>query len=106
MVSTLFSNADFWLRRPSIVVNRDQQRPKLEAEIRYEQEQESIKKIEKNLMNLQIEQKKLQMEADKIPDTSRTIVQRNRKQDLEREIQVLNRNISLLKKKLREKDVL
>lgn len=46
------------------------------------------------------------MEYDKIPDAAKTIAQRRRKADLEREMKILDKNISSLKKKLRDMQAL
>ena len=48
----------------------------------------------------------MQAEFDKIPDGAKTIAQRRRKEELEREIQIANKSISGLKNKLRELDAL
>ena len=53
-----------------------------------------------------MEKKKLNMEFDKIPESAKTIAQRRRRGDLEREIKILDKNISSLKKKLRDMEVL
>ena len=53
-----------------------------------------------------MEKKKLGMEFDKIPENAKTIAQRRRKGDLEREISILDKNISSLKKKLRDMQAL
>ncbi len=53
-------------------------------------------------MHLQMEQRKFMAEFDKIPENSRTIAQRRRKQDLERELGIVGKNISNLRNKLRE----
>lgn len=45
-------------------------------------------------------------EFDKIPDGAKTIAQRRRKEELEREIQTSNKNISGLRNRLRELDAL
>jgi predicted nucleic acid-binding Zn-ribbon protein len=82
------------------------QQPKLESQIKFEQEQNVIKNIETNLLNLQMEKKKMSMEYDKIPESAKTIAQKRRRADLEREIKILDRNISSLKKKLRDMQAL
>ena len=46
------------------------------------------------MMSLQLEQKKLTAEFDKIPENAKTIAQRRRKEELDREIQILAKNIS------------
>lgn len=86
--------------------NTERQKPKLESQIKFEKEQTAIKNIEANLLNLQMEKKKLGMEFDKIPENAKTIAQRRRKGDLEREISILDKNISSLKKKLRDMQAL
>jgi len=48
----------------------------------------------------------LQAEYDRIPDNAKTIAQRRRKEELERDIQISNKNVSGLKNKLRELDAL
>jgi predicted nucleic acid-binding Zn-ribbon protein len=94
-------------RKPSVAAKKEgPPQPKLESQIKFEQEQSAIKNIETNLLNLQMEKKKLSMEFDKIPDSAKTIAQRRRKGDLEREIKILDKNISSLKKKLRDMQVL
>ena len=67
---------------------------------------EQVKGIEQNLLNLQMEQGKLVREFDRIPENAKTIAQRRRKEDLDREIKIVNKNISNLKNKLREMDAL
>ena len=74
----------------------------LPAQEKHEKRVEQAKNIETNLLNIQIEQKKLQAEFDKIPESAKTIAQRKRREELEREINILNRNISSLKSKLRD----
>lgn len=75
---------------------------KLDSQVQFEKEQATIQNIENNLLNLQMENKKMVMEFDKIPENAKTIAQRRRKGDLEREIKIINKNISSLKKKLRD----
>jgi hypothetical protein len=48
----------------------------------------------------------MQDEFDKIPENAKTIVQRRRRDELDRELAILGNNISSLKKKLRDFDVL
>lgn len=48
----------------------------------------------------------LQAEFDKIPDNAKTIAQRRRREELDTEIKIVNKNISGLKNKLRELDAL
>lgn len=67
---------------------------------------EQVKGIEQNLLNLQMEQGKLVREFDRIPENAKTIAQRRRKEELDREIKIVNKNISNLKNKLREMDAL
>lgn len=86
--------------------NNVKQQVKLESQVLFEKEQQAIKNIEANLLNLQMEKKKLSNEFDKIPDSAKTIAQRRRKGDLEREIKILDKNISSLKGKLRDMQAL
>lgn len=44
----------------------------------------------------------MNMEYDKIPESAKTIAQKRRRGDLEREIKIIDKNISSLKKKLRD----
>lgn len=67
---------------------------------------QTIKKIETNMLNLQMERKRMNAEFEKIPESAKTIAQRRRKSDLEREIKILDKNISNLKNKLRGMDAL
>ena len=67
---------------------------------------EQVKGIEQNLLNLQMEQGKLVREFDRIPENAKTMAQRRRKEELDREIKIVNKNISNLKNKLREMDAL
>jgi predicted nucleic acid-binding Zn-ribbon protein len=53
-----------------------------------------------------MEKKKLNMEYDKIPESAKTIAQKRRRADLEREMKILDKNISSLKKKLRDMQAL
>ena len=53
-----------------------------------------------------MEKQKYKNEYDKIPEKPKTIAQRRRKEELERELQILGKNISSLKQKLREMDAL
>jgi predicted nucleic acid-binding Zn-ribbon protein len=55
---------------------------------------------------LNIERDKYKAEYDKIPENAKTIAQRRRREDLERELGILNRNIGGLKNKLRELEAL
>jgi len=67
---------------------------------------QQVKTLESSLLGMQLEQKKLQAEFDKIPDGAKTIAQRRRKEELEREIQIIHKNISTARNKLREMDAL
>ncbi|CDW71884.1 cop9 signalosome complex subunit 7b [Stylonychia lemnae] len=82
---------------PGIQTKQDKER---------EQKMEQVKNIEQNLLSLQLDQKKLQGEFDRIPESAKTIAQRRRKEELDREIKIVNKNISNLKNKLRELDAL
>ena len=45
-------------------------------------------------------------EFDKIPENPKTIAQKRRKEELDRELSILNKNIASLKTKLRDMDAL
>ena len=49
-----------------------------------------------------MERDKFKAEFDKIPENAKTIAQRRRREDLERELGILNKQIGGLKTKLRE----
>jgi len=70
----------------------------------YDKKQQQIQNIENNLLQLNMEREKYQNEFNKIPESAKTIAQRRRRDDLEREISILNKNISSLKNKLKELD--
>ena len=53
-----------------------------------------------------MERDKFKNEFDKIPENPKTIIQKRRKEDLERELGILNKNIASLKTKLRELDAI
>jgi len=53
-----------------------------------------------------MEREKYSNELNKIPESAKTIAQRRRREDLEREMGILGRNISGLKAKLKELDAL
>lgn len=53
-----------------------------------------------------MERDKFKNEFDKIPENAKTIAQKRRREDLERELQILNKNIGNLKNKLRDMDAL
>ena len=53
-----------------------------------------------------MERDKFKNEFDKIPENPKTIAQKRRREDLEREISILNKNIASMKIKLRELDAL
>ena len=53
-----------------------------------------------------MERDKYKNEYDKIPENAKTIAQKRRREDLEREISILNKNIGNLKTKLRDLDAL
>ena len=72
----------------------------------YERKQRQIGTIEGNLLQLNLERDKFKNEFDKIPENPKTIAQKRRREDLERELGILNKNIASLKTKLREFDVL
>ena len=67
---------------------------------------EQVRNIEQSLLGLQLEQKKLVSEFDRIPENAKTMAQRRRKEELEREIKDVNKNISGMRNKLREMDAL
>lgn len=57
--------------------------------------------VEKNLLALNMERDKYKAELDKIPESAKTMVQIRRRQHLEAELKVVNKNISNMKSKLR-----
>ena len=58
-------------------------------------------------MQIQIDQRKLQNELDKLPESGpRTIAQRKRREEVERDLAVASKNISGIRNKLRELDAL
>ena len=62
--------------------------------------------MENNLLQLNMERDKYKNEYDKIPENPKTIAQKRRREELERELSILNKNIASLKTKLREFDAL
>jgi predicted nucleic acid-binding Zn-ribbon protein len=57
-------------------------------------------------LQLNLERDKFKNEFDKIPENPKTIAQKRRREDLERELSILNKNIASLKTKLRELDAI
>ncbi len=55
---------------------------------------------------MNLERDKFKNEFDRIPENPKTIIQKRRKEDLERELGILNKNIASLKTKLRELDAI
>ena len=53
-----------------------------------------------------MEKDKYKNEFDKIPENPKTIAQKRRKEELDRELSILNKNIASLKTKLRDMDAL
>jgi predicted nucleic acid-binding Zn-ribbon protein len=53
-----------------------------------------------------MEKDKYKNEFDKIPENPKTIAQKRRREELERELSILNKNIASLKTKLRDLDAL
>ena len=53
-----------------------------------------------------MEKDKYKNEYDKIPENPKTIAQKRRKEELDRELSILNKNIASLKTKLRDMDAL
>lgn len=79
----------------------------LPSQQKFEDKMKIIKNVETNLLNLQLEKKKLDEEYSKIVDKgAKTNAQRRRKDDLELELSILSKNISTLKQKLRDMNVL
>ena len=68
----------------------------------HDKKQKQLQNIEANLLQLNLEKDKYKAEFDKIPDNAKTIAQRRRKEDLERELDILNKNIYSLKTKLKD----
>ena len=60
-----------------------------------------VKNVENKLIALQMERDRVQIEYNKIPEHSKTISQRRRRDDLAQELDLLNTNINSLKSKLR-----
>lgn len=67
-----------------------------------ERRERQIGNIESNLYQLNLERDKFKNEFDKIPENPKTLAQKRRREDLERELSILNKNIASLKTKLRE----
>ena len=53
-----------------------------------------------------MEKDKYKNEYEKIPENPKTIAQKRRKEELDRELSILNKNIASLKTKLRDMDAL
>ena len=69
--------------------------------------QEQIRSFESQLLQIQIEQRKLQNELDKLPESGhRTIAQRKRREEVEKELSIASKNISGIRIKLKELDAL
>lgn len=63
--------------------------------------------MESQLLSLQLEQKKLQAELDKVPESGhRTMVQRRRREELERDLKLIGGSVSGIRNKLRDLDAL
>lgn len=60
-----------------------------------------VKNIENKLIGLQMERDRVQIEYNKIPEHSKTISQRRRREELAQELELLNTNINSLKSKMR-----
>jgi len=54
------------------------------------------------LLKLNLDKDRYKNEFDKIPEAAKTIAQRRRREFLEQELKVINKNISTLKSKLRD----
>jgi len=54
------------------------------------------------MTQLNMERKRFKDEFDKLPHHPKTIVQKRRREELDRELQILGKNIGNLKQKLRE----
>lgn len=54
------------------------------------------------MLQLNLEKDRYKAEFDKIPENAKTIAQRRRREELERELGILGKNIGSLKTKLRE----
>ena len=61
-----------------------------------------LQNVENNLLQLNLDRDKYKAELDKIPENAKTIAQRRRREFLEQELKVVNKNISTMKQKLRE----
>lgn len=57
-------------------------------------------------MQLNMERDKFKNEFEKIPENAKTIAQKRRREDLERELSILGKNIASLKTKLKDLDAL
>ena len=66
------------------------------------QKQIQLENIENNLLALNLEKDKYKSEFDKIPENAKTMAQIRRRQFLEQELKLLNKNIGTLKQKLRD----
>lgn len=63
--------------------------------------------MESQLLSLQLEQKKLQAELDKVPESGhRTMVQRRLREELERDLKLIGGSVSGIRNKLRDLDAL
>ncbi len=62
--------------------------------------------IEGNLLQLNLERDKFKNEFDRLPENPKTIVQKRRREELERDLAILNKNIASLKTKLRDLDAI
>ncbi len=51
-----------------------------------------------------MERDKFKNEFDRLPENPKTMIQKRRREELERELSILNKNIASLKTKLREFD--
>jgi predicted nucleic acid-binding Zn-ribbon protein len=60
-----------------------------------------VRNVENKLIALQMEKDRVEIEYNKIPEHSKTISQRRRREDLAQELDLLNTNINSLKSKLR-----
>lgn len=61
-----------------------------------------LQNVENNLLQLNLDRDKYKAELDKIPENAKTIAQRRRREFLEQELKVVNKNISTMKQKLRD----
>ena len=68
----------------------------------HEKRQRQLQNIESNLLQLNLERDRYKAEFEKIPENAKTIAQRRRREELERELDILNKNIYSLKTKLKD----